>query len=409
MAEADTDRAALAIITLVKPRGKATAGRRMLAGSAPFLAVVALVLAIRAGVMLGEYNSLPAQVRTTLANDAARYHDIATAPGRPYRDFQVEVPPVALGLIEAIDGSNGRDTALRLGWSQLVLDVLLTVALAIGWGRITALAYLVLSMPLAFFLYFRIDLLSVFLTVAALALVKRGRDRAGGVALAIAVLAKIWPLAIAPALLVERRRRALVWFGASLAVGVAAWIAWGGTDGPRQVLTFRGAHGWQIESVIGAVLWVTSSARSTLQSGAVRMGRAPAWARALLLAALVALVALAWRLSARRRTVGSEFRLDAMAALTAVAAVLVCSPLLSSQFVSWLVPFAAIAWAEGAQVALPALVAGITTLTAVGVFTSKALVEHSWAGQAPLLSRNVLLLVLLMLGLLSLARLRSST
>jgi hypothetical protein len=371
-------------------------------GGALFLAVVAVTLVVRAGVMVAEHNSLPEHVRMTLANDAARYHVIAESPGTPYRDFEVEVPPVAYGLIEAINGSTARDTALRLGWSQWILDVLVAILIAIGWGRRTTLAYLVLSMPLAFFLYFHIDLLSIALTVGALVLIRKRRERSGGVVLSLAVVAKIWPLAVVPLLLVQRRRRALVWFGTCLVAGVGAWIAWGGLEGPRQVLTFRGAHGWQIESLVGAIVWVFSSVRSHLLAGAVRVGSAPAWALGLLLVVLIGLVSLAWRLGLRDRE-----RAEGMPALVAVTAVLVASPLLSPQFVSWLVPFAAIAVVLSGEVMLGALTLVVTSLTAVTALTQRTVARHSWAGQGPLLARNVVLVLLLVAGFRALSRLRS--
>jgi hypothetical protein len=371
-------------------------------GGALFLAVVAITLAVRAGVMVAEYNSLPERVPMTLANDAARYHVIADSPGTAYRDFEVEVPPVAYGFIEAINGSTARDTALRLGWSQWILDVIVTILIAIGWGRRTSLAYLVLSMPLAFFLYFHIDLLSIALTVGALVLIRKGQERSGGVVLAFAVLAKIWPLAIVPLLLAQRRRRALAWLGASLAGGVGAWLAWGGLDGPRQVLTFRGVHGWQIESLVGAIVWVFSSVRSDLLAGAVRVGSASAWILGLLLVVLIGLVSLAWKLGLRDRERG-----EGTPALVAVTAVLVASPLLSLQFVSWLVPFAAIAVVLSGEVRLGALTLVVTSLTAVMAFTQRAVARHSWAGQGPLLARNVVLVVLLVAGFRALSRLRN--
>ncbi len=52
------------------------------------------LLAARIALLLFGLNTLPARsAGFGLGNDARRFHDIATAPGTPYRDAQVEVPP----------------------------------------------------------------------------------------------------------------------------------------------------------------------------------------------------------------------------------------------------------------------------------------------------------------------------
>ncbi|MGZ4708346.1 MAG: hypothetical protein ACXWBN_06360, partial [Acidimicrobiales bacterium] len=123
-----------------------------------------------------------------LGGDAGRYHEIAETDRTPYRDFDVEYPPAALALIELTNGSDRAGTIERLVASQLILDFAVAALLVWAWDRRTALTYLVLSTPLlAFpFLYMRIDLLSVFLALLGLALVRKGWDKAGGASLAVA-------------------------------------------------------------------------------------------------------------------------------------------------------------------------------------------------------------------------------
>jgi len=334
-----------------------------------------------------------------LRYDARRYHAIAESHGRPYRDFEVEFPPVTLAAIEATNGSTVTATMSHLAWSQVVADLLVAAALAYGWGRRHAIAYLVLGVPFLIypFVYLRIDLFSVALAVSALALVRRGREASGGALLAAAVLAKLWPLALVPLLVVERRVRALVAWCATSVVGLALWVAWGGTDGPVQVLTFRGARGWQIESVAGALVRTLGGAPIFYDAGAMRTGDVPAWARALLGLGLLSVVAGAWYLAWRRRDARSPSTY-AVASLTAVGAFLVFSPILSPQYLIWLLPFAAIAAVDGER--RPALVFSIAWLLTLSyVINGKKLFEFDAATKLIVLGRNGCLVGLVALGL----------
>ncbi len=298
---------------------------------------------------------------TGFAFDTARYHAIAQSPGTPYQDFAVEFPPTTVAFLEVIDGDTVRDTMPRLAWATLGLDLLAALAVAYGWGRRASLAYLALGVPFALwpFVYFRVDFLAVALVTGALALVKRRKEVAGGVTMAVAVFAKLWPVGVIPLLLVQRRRRAFLTCVATSAVGALSWLAWAGPAGPEQVLTFRNATGWQIESVVGSIVRVVTGSSVYLQSGATRTGEAPMWASALLVVGLVATVGATWWRVARSR--GGESGVGGVddvgevedgiafgvAPLVATVAFLVFAPILSPQYLVWLLPFAAICWVAG--------------------------------------------------------------
>ena len=131
-----------------------------------------------------------------LTGDVRRFHSIASSHhGTPYLDFPVEYPPLMLGAIEVLDSSTTHAATVATMWSQLALDLIVAALVLWGWGRRAALAYLVIGFPLICypFLYLRLDLLSVALAVAALALVRRRQPTLGGVALAAAVFSKLWP------------------------------------------------------------------------------------------------------------------------------------------------------------------------------------------------------------------------
>jgi hypothetical protein len=151
----------------------------------------------------------------------------------------------------------------------------------------------------------------------------------------------VWPLLLVPILLIERRRRAGAWFAAAFGAGLAAWLTVGGLEGVRQVLTFRGATGWQVESLIGATVQAVTGETSRLDQGALRVGEVPGWARVVLVLALAAAVVAVWRRAAAWRGV-----LEGDPTLAALGALLALSPLFSVQYACWLAPWVAIAGAH---------------------------------------------------------------
>ena len=379
-------------------------------GRAIFWSVVALI-AIRIAIV-GVTLATPASpTRPVLPGDVRRYHHIAAGRGTPYADFAVEYPPITLAAIDALDASSIHATAVRVMWTQLVLDLGVAAIVGWGWGRRVALLYLLLGLAFVWypFLYVRLDLISVALAVGGVALVRRRKVVTGAGLVALACFAKIWPIALAPAFAVRRSWAAVTTFLSVGALGVAAWVGWAGFAGPVQVLTFRGAKGWQIESTVGAVIHAASSAQVHMESGAVRVGTVPDWARLGLPILGLLVVAAVWILATR---IGScEPRvLDGLAPVAAIAALLVCATILSPQYVSWLLPFAAIAAANGETV-----IGWLTGATAL-LSTLGVAVMHGMGGGGPLaltvvIVRNGVLVALLataVVRLFQLARSESS-
>jgi hypothetical protein len=350
------------------------------------IALVAFALSARVGVAAFQLHRLSSGPQVT-GTYLPRFTQIAEAEGRPYRDFDVEYPPVSLAAIELVGTAEPNETGVRLLWLSLVLDAITVAALVFGWGRRAAIAYLVLTVPLLGFMYNTIDLLSVALATLSLSLVMKGRDRGGGVTMAVAVFAKVWPLALLPALMIGRGSRALWWACGSLAAGGVAWLWWGGLSGPVQVATQRGTPGWEYESTVGSLLWAFTSKPLQHVRDSTRIGAAPGWAKAVLAVAAVAGVVAVWRRADRRGS--EEIGLPAMAA---VSILLLASPVISHPYVIWLAPWAAIGVCErGVRWALfpmaLMLVSGLlvvmnSTWPAGGVL---------WPLKAALLIRNVLL------------------
>jgi Glycosyltransferase family 87 len=371
-----------------------------------FLVLFVLLAGLRVAVVplsLASDGTEPSRYRT-LVGDTIRYHNIAISDGRPYRDFDVEYPPVMLAAIEAVEGGDVRSTTVRLMWSQLVLDVAIAAVVAWAWGRRAGIAYLVLGLPFVLypFLYLRLDLLSVFLAVLALALVRRRHPAAGGATLAVACFAKVWPLVLVPVLVVRRAWGALAAFVGVGAAGTAAWVAWAGIDGPVQVLTFRGARGWEFESTVGALLRSIGGATPRIEGGAYRVGEMADVTRSLFTLALVAAVVLVWFAAARAKPRGPGV-LDGLGPVAAIVAFLVLSPLLSPQFFAWLLPFAAIAAAYGERlVARLTFVVGGLSVALLALLGE--LIHGGTLALFVLAVRNTLLIALLAVAAIRLVR-----
>jgi hypothetical protein len=359
--------------------------------------VLGLLIAVRVALLIGTLSSLPRApgAYNLLDYDAARYYEIARGSGTPYRDFEVEVPPLELGAIHLLDAGSPRAIAVRLGWAMFALDLFVAGVLWKAWGRRATLNYLVLGLPLCFFIYFRLDLLSVALATLAVALARRGHERSGGVTLAASAFAKLWPLVLLPIWFLQRRTRSLTWSIGGLALGVAAWVSWTGWSGPVQVATFRNASGWHFASVVGNIVDIVSRAPTEMEQGTLRVGTAPLWARAVLLLGLMACSSLVWIRCSRRPALA-----EGLGALCAVAAVLVFAPLLSDQYVFWLLPWAAIA-ADGDDggLILPVFLV-VAATAAIGIvphMMPSALAPG--VGIALIFLRNALLVFLLFDGL----------
>ena len=339
--------------------------------------------AVGLSISLREFESGPPVRSTTYV---ARFTEIAATEGRPYRDFPVEYPPVSLGAIELVAGANRNQTGANLVWFMVLCDLVTVAALAFGWGRRAAVFYLLLTVPLLGFLLTTIDLISVALAVSAVALAVRGRERMGGVAFAAAILAKVWPLALLPVMILQRKRRALAWSVAALTLGTLLWVWWGGTSGPLQVATQRSTPGWEYESLVGSILWALGRGGFVSINDSSRLGVAPGWAKALLLGAAIAGIAAVWYRASRR-----EPREIGFPAVAAVSILLLSAPLLSPPYMIWLAPWAAIACTERTEY-VRWLLAALMLVGGLMLVASSALADVAlWSVKALLLLRNGLL------------------
>jgi len=332
-----------------------------------------------------------------VANDALRYTAIAETPGVPYRDFDVEVPPVEQLYLEVVAVPEPRGTAVRNALVQLVVDLLIALVLAFGWGATAPLWYLAIGAPIAPFLAFRLDLLSVLLATTALAFARRSRSAPAGALLSAAILTKVWPAVLIPVLAAQRRWRALIWTGVATVTGMAAWIVWTGWSGPTQVATLRGAAGWQIESIPGSALLAVTDLPVVFDRDANRIGEASTAIRLLLLLTFVAAVVV---VAVRARRPGDADD-DALMALVLVTALLVASPIISWQYVAWLLPWTAVV-ASRARWGTAGLALVVVGLSSALLFQGIPLTARDDRAVALLLGRNIALVALAVTGMVAL-------
>jgi len=304
--------------------------------------------------------------------DFDNYYRIATRPGRPYVDFPVEFP---VGTVQAfrtlapIAGNRAR-FGVTLVVLNTIADLAIAGALAWGWGVEAAAGYALIVTPIVDLFFLRLDLWSTAFAAVGVAAWRRGRPLLTAFGLAGGAAFKLWPLAFLPLLLVPFRGRArTASIATALAAGTAILGAWLWVAGPRglyQVLTFRGATGWEVESTVGALWMLINRSSMRLESDAWRIGTTSGPISVLLLVlGSLPCVWMVWR-GARTRHVGAGWA-------GGISALLTCSPLLSAQFACWLAPAAGVAWAErDTRIAL---------LTTVAVFLTNLV----WKSFTPLL------------------------
>jgi glycosyl transferase family 87 len=270
--------------------------------------------------------------------DVGRAFRIATSPAIPYRNFPVEFMPLQTAADRLLAGGTIGAAAIRIALLAFVADLAVAGAMLWGWGRRIAATYLILALPLLPFLYLRFDLVSVALAAWAYAWLRREQQELGGAVLGLAVMAKLWPVVLAPVFWLRRSRRGLVIAAAVCVVLGLWWYLTGGGKGPFQVLSLRDTRGWHVESVIGSLLWVLHRGDAYREADAMRIGDVATWMKEVLGVALLATEIFLWRRAARDRRdpMGS-------ASLAVVAALGVFAPILSMQAAAWLLPFASLA------------------------------------------------------------------
>ena len=364
----------------------------------------------------------------------------------PYRDFPLEYPPLALLPMTVpyllwpfgpVDVEMYR--YLFAGWQAALL-----VALMVAVGRVVALGgdrqpsgppdvglvpvdrvrggasrLMILAAGAALVIAWRYDLFPALLATVAIWAVLAQRPTLAGVALGLGVLAKLYPIALAPALaaawLVPLDTGRITRYGTALAVTIALGLLpflllAGGAA--TQFLGYQAVRGLQAESIGGGLVLLAGvvagrPAELTFEFSAVHVagplaGGIVAGLSVLAVAGFALLGWLGWR---RLRWDVEAFGSVAAGTVVLLAwasllMLLVTSKVFSIQYVVWLVPLAALL--TGARFAVAAVAVALTM--PIHPFFYADLVSQQPLAIALLNARNLLVLGLLAWALADLRR-----
>jgi hypothetical protein len=327
----------------------------------------------------------------------------ALVSGRiPYRDFPLEYPPLALVpmVVPYLLWPFGEITLdvykwLFAGWEAVLIVGLGLVLAEIvrvrarsegnedapmalpGRLRWLGVRVIILTLGAALALTWRFDLFPALLVMVAVWASLANQPALAGVAIAAGILAKLYPLALVPALaipwLLPFDRDRLIRYGGAIGITVVAGLLPFVVLGGLGALTFvsqQALRGLQIESVGGALVLLDGLIRgepvriiAPFSAAEVSGPLASAWLGFLPIFTLLAFAALAWvgwrRMKAEVATFGSVAPSTVVAFATASLLVLiVTSKVFSIQYVVWLLPFAALL--EGRRFWLAAVIVALT-------------------------------------------------
>jgi hypothetical protein len=322
----------------------------------------------------------------------------------PYLDWGFEYPPLAIVPI-ALGGAFGNTEGVYpVTFGLLMLGCLLAVQAWAGAlaGRAAAWAVALSPVLLGAMIRTHYDLLPVAMVAGALALFARGRSTPAFAVLGLGTATKLFPALLVPIAvlwLVARGERERVVPGiAAFAAVVALVCAPFLSDGFVDQFRFHLERPVQIESTPALVLSVLGESSVTgtpqrpdeFKSNGLDGGPADgvsAVFTVLFLFAYAAVLVLA-------RSAGDVRRLTLLS-LAAVVAFIALGRVLSPQYMIWLLPFAAAAWAWGDR-AIALLCAGAALLTLIEFPTRYFDLVDQDAGVVALVGvRNGVLLVLL--------------
>ncbi len=347
----------------------------------------------------------------------------------PYRDFPFEYPPGALipmivpsvlwpfGTVDL-----GTYKWLFAGWEAallLTLGLVLVRIVRLGGDaeagerreparlRRTATRLVVVSAGAVLAITFRFDLFPALLMAIAVWAALGGRPAAAGFALGLGVLAKLFPVAILPALaipwLLPFEPRGLFRMGAALgatiALGLAPFLALAGSESTLQFLRYNSDRGLQVESIGGGLAVLGGMLAGDpvdmnfrFSSVNVEGSLASAWLALLPALSVVGFGTIAWlgwqRIRAETETGGASGdgavrpRTVVELATLCLLMLLATSKVFSIQYVVWLVPLAALLggrrfWLAAALVALtipihPVLYEGLVNQEALPILVLNA-------------------------------------
>jgi hypothetical protein len=336
----------------------------------------------------------------------------------PYEERGFEYPPLALPLLLApgVVSDDVTGYVEAFSWEMIAIDLAIVALLALGLRAASTRVAAALvcysagifvlsgvlapdsaldgSLPLA-----RFDLVPAALVLAALLAREAGRSATWSALLSIGAAVKAYPLLLYPVLVRGDRSPRSVAIAAIVPLAVVAVVVLATGDRFGSAISYQSDRDLQIETVAATPLLVAhllgGGAGITVGAGSFNIDASGAdAARAisvvLLLAGYALVVWLAWRSKAPP--------MHAAAAVIAVA--IVFAPVLSPQFLLWLLPISAAAY--GLRAPNLVLLASIV-LTQVVLSEYGQLAELDAGFIVPLAIRNALLLAYLAMVLYPMA------
>lgn len=416
--------------TTIDERG---VGRSLTVRAVHTLWIPAVVVRIVAVLVLvaGPWTDEPADLAGW---DAERFQEIAERAEPGWRVFPIEYPPGSVVVFDAVAGVSVVETSRNLVLLAAAAEFAAVLLLWRRVGAASAKAFLVLGLALVPMGLVRLDLVVVALAVAAAALLlpiggaTAGVDRSNrpgwmadpafGLLVAGGAMVKLWPALLILGALAIGKRSAAIWAVMTTgAVGVLWLVIVGDGLAPvDQVLSLRGATGWHVESLPGALVALVTSDPAQLELNAFRIGtlnQALVTAgRALAVGVMVALVAVAGGVGHRSGTARSASGVGfdvierfGLVMLGSVAALVATAPLLSPQFLLWLTPWGALLIGVGDR-RLRVLIATLAVVLVLTGATLLAFGPPNLAATTPALLLTVRNFGLVAIPLLCLWRLR---
>jgi hypothetical protein len=294
-----------------------------------------------------------------------RYADAFADGQLPYRDVQVEYPPLAFAVIlpprivsSSYDDYTSAFTALMGACLALAAAAIAAAAGSLGrsrWVQLAAGAFVALGPAATGAVSLtRFDLWPVALVACALWALAARRDATAGVLLGLGIAAKLWPALVLPMLLVVAARRGglgRATSGALLGAGIPFAFAFGlSPSGLWHALSLQAGRPLQVESLAASALVslqhlgvggpyavTTSSGSQNLTGGLV--GAAGTLSTVLSLVTVLGALALGARATLRAPDDRAAISELARFGLCAVAAGIAFGHVLSPQFMLWLLPF----------------------------------------------------------------------
>lgn len=291
----------------------------------------------------------------------------------PYRDFLIEYPPLsvipfALPALLPVAFPGGFGSMLELYRNTFWLQILILDELGLGlvylvcrrlgpaeefWKPLAA--YTLALATLGTIIAQRYDIIPALLTLLCLYAFARGRSKLVGISLALGVAVKLYPIVIAPILIIAYWRRkayrdlawALATFGLTMVLVLLPFISLSGGEMVKS-LTYQGERGLQVESFYAVPYEIAGvmdlfPVRPSFNHQAVHIDAPGADQLASLAFVVLAGVLLLVYITYFKRTRPSEedddfegttFRF----AFLAVLGFIIANKVLSPQFLIWLLP-----------------------------------------------------------------------